>query len=132
MRELCKERKTAIPAQLFSDSAIEIKEKDRTHWQGLHRRPRFHLRKALAAINGPLPARLKGNLARLAAGRTNGIIHLTRGTLFPCVLAGRSAFFAPFGLIREPLFRIKLLLPSGPNEFFSAVRADKYFILIHH
>ena len=77
---------------------------------------------ALAAVNWPVVLGNKGDLARSATSRANGIVHLALATLgTPSVLARITASFAASGLVHESLFSIEFLLTSGENELRATV-----------
>ena len=89
----------------------------------------LHCRKALAAVDGAVVARLEGNLRLFAAVGAFGDEH------FPVGAAGsfarRTAFSAALRLILEALFGVEFLLTGGEREFLVAVLAHQCLVLIH-
>jgi hypothetical protein len=86
----------------------------------------------IAAIDGTVVAGLEGNLARFAAFRADGVIHLTLAVSAAGVLlAGIPACLAALGFIGEAFFSVEFLFAGGESEFLTAVFADESFVLIH-
>lgn len=85
---------------------------------------RFHLRKALAAINRAIFAGLKGDSCLFSAGSANRGIHLSLRLRSIAILASLTAFSASLGLVLEAFFSIEFLFTGSENEFLAAVFAD--------
>lgn len=91
--------------------------------------------KTIAAIDGTVTARLKGNLAGLAALGTYGIVH---GALTASAVGGATAAFAgiaaglaALGLVGKTFFREKFLLAGREGEVLAAILAGDRFVLVH-
>ncbi len=90
----------------------------------------FMFRKAFAAIDRSVMARLKRDLIDRSAGGTYDLKQLTlRSHTF---LSCSSAFFAPSRFVFKALFGIKFLLSGGKNKFTAAVSAYQCLVLIHY
>ena len=81
-----------------------------------------HLGEALAAVNGTVRLRLKGNLGLAAAGSANSGEELTGAT--GGVLASVAAGLAALGLVLEAALSVEFLLTGGENEFVAALFAN--------
>jgi len=80
-----------------------------------------HLGEALAAVDGAVRLRLKGNLRLAAAGSANSGEVLT-GTAGG-VLAGIAAGLAALRLVLEAALSVELLLTGGEHELLAALFA---------
>ena len=89
----------------------------------------LHASEAVAAVNGTIGLRLKGNTSFAAAGSAG------RGEVLSGAtgrgLAGIAASLAALGLVLEASFRIEFLLTSGENEFCSTLFANKGSVFVH-
>ena len=81
-----------------------------------------HLSEALAAVNGTIGLRLKGNLclaAACCAGSGKVLTGATSG-----VLASVTACLAALGLILEAALCVEFLLTGGENELLTTLFAN--------
>ena len=74
---------------------------------------------------------LEGNLARLAAGSANSVIHLTFGAFSARGLASLTARLTTLRLVGEAFFSIKFLFTCSEGEFLSAILADQSLVFVH-
>jgi hypothetical protein len=77
-----------------------------------------HLCKAIAAIDGTIRLRLKGNTSLAAAGSADSGEILTGAA--GSSLAGITALLAALGLVLEAALCIELLLTSSEHKFLAA------------
>ena len=81
-----------------------------------------HLGEALAAVNGTVRLRLKGNLGLAAAGSANSGEELAGAT--SGVLASVTAGLAALGLVLEAALSVELLLTGGEHELIATLFAN--------
>lgn len=79
-------------------------------------------RETIAAVDRTVFSGSERNLAGLAAGGADSIVHLALGSAF--ILAGHTAGFASLGLVGETFFLKEILFAGGEYEFLAAVFAD--------
>jgi hypothetical protein len=87
---------------------------------------------AVAAVNGTIAARFKGNLAGTSAICADGVKH--HSLLAPAggiLLARSTAIFAALRFVGKPFFREEFLLAGGEGEVLSAIFADDVFVAKH-
>lgn len=90
---------------------------------------RFHLGKAVAAINRTVFTGFERNFRFSAAGSAGRYVHLTLAA--GRVFARITARFTSLGLIFKAAACIKLLLTGRENEFLAAFFADQGLVLVH-
>src|SRR5699024_1103068 len=88
---------------------------------------------AVGAVDGAILAGLEGNLAGLAAGCADGVVHLalTGAGRTGAVLAGVTASLAALGLVLKTAGCVELLLAGSPNKLLAAVLAN-YSLVFEH
>src|SRR5579862_414623 len=101
------------------------------------------LSETIAAIDGPVPARLEGDSGRLAARGANRVEHFLAAAHAAATAAASAATpatggllrstagSAPLGLIREPELREPLLLARRERERRSAIHTRQLLVAVH-
>ena len=89
----------------------------------------LHASEAVAAVDGTIGLRLKGNTSFAAAGSAG------RGEVLSGAtgrgLAGIAASLAALGLVLEASFCVEFLLTGGENEFLATFLTDQSFVFVH-
>ena len=89
----------------------------------------LHASEAVAAVDGTIRLRLKGNTSFAAAGSAG------RGEVLSGAtgrgLAGITASLAALGLVLEASFCVEFLLTGGENEFLATFFTDQSFVFVH-
>ena len=89
----------------------------------------LHASEAVAAVDGTIRLRLKGNTSFAAAGSA-GRGKVLSGTTGRS-LAGVAASLAALGLVLEASFCVEFLLTGGENEFLATFLTDQSFVFVH-
>jgi hypothetical protein len=101
------------------------------------------LSKTIAAVHGPVSARLKRHAGGLPTRGTDGVEHLLAPAAHPPTAAtaaaptaaggllGRAAWRAALGLIRKPELSEALLLPGREGEGRPTIHTRQLLVAVH-
>ena len=90
--------------------------------------PQLSVCEAVAAINGAVVSRLKGNFTGFSASGAHSVIHLA-GSL-SCIFARIAAVFAAGRFVGKSLFGVEFLFTGCENKFLSTVSACECLVFV--